>query len=222
LSLLLFDLDGTLTDPAPGIGACIHHAVRSLGHTLPPEAEIHRFIGPPLRGSFREILGTDDDSLVEEAMRLYRERFVDVGLFENSVYPGMPDALAQICDDGHVLCVATSKPKVYADRTIDHFELRRFFREVYGSELSGARADKTDLIDYVLAAEAADPVTTLMIGDRRHDVIGAKNHGVATVGVLWGFGGRAELEEAGADALVDDVSDLPSEIRGLTRDRYRT
>jgi phosphoglycolate phosphatase len=151
-----------------------------------------------------------------EPMRLYRERFAEVGLFENSVYTGMSDALSQIRGDGHDLCVATSKPKIYADRIIDHFELRGFFCEAYGSELSGERADKTDLLEWVLASETADPSTTFMIGDRKHDIIGAKNHGLAAVGVLWGYGDRAELEEAGADCLVNNVADLCSQIRGLT------
>jgi len=171
-----------------------------------------RFIGPPLRASFREILGTDDIGVIEEAMRLYRERFAHVGLFENSVYPGMPKALSEIRGEGHVMCVATSKPKIYADRIIDHFGLREFFDGVYGSELSGERTDKGDLLEYVLSREVADPATTWMIGDRTHDIVGARTNRIAAVGVLWGYGDRAELEEAGADFLIQTVEDLPSGI----------
>lgn len=216
--LLLFDLDGTLTDSAPGIFACIQHALRELDLPTPSGSDLRRAVGPPLHISFREIFGITRHGVVNEAMRLYRERFSTVGLFENEVYPGVAEALSALRDSGYGLCVATSKPKVFADQIIDHFSLRPFFTEVYGSELSGERAGKPDLIRYVLHAEQAHSERVCMIGDRSHDMVGAKENDLTAVGVLWGYGSEAELTEAGADALVNRVSDLPSSIRAITRD----
>jgi phosphoglycolate phosphatase len=184
--LLLFDLDGTLTDNAPGIFACIRHALRELGFPAPVESDLRRAIGPPLHISFREIFGIMDEAVVMDAMRIYRERFSAVGLLENDVYPGIPDALSSLAEAGFRLRVATSKPKVFADRIIDHFQLRPFFPEVYGSELSGERAGKPELVRYVLESEGASPGATCMIGDRSHDMVGARENGLTAVGVLWG------------------------------------
>jgi phosphoglycolate phosphatase len=127
---LFLDLDGTLTDPAPGIGACFLHSARALGHTTLTEANVRRYIGPPIREAFGEILGTQEVERIEEAVRIYRERFSSIGLFENSVYPGVPDALARLCAAGHSLSIVTSKAAVYAERIVDHFELRRFVPRV--------------------------------------------------------------------------------------------
>lgn len=214
--LLLFDLDGTLTDAAPGIFGCIRHALRELGFVAPAESDLLRAVGPPLHISFREIFGITEDGVVEEAMGLYRERFARIGLFENEVYPGINSALSSLVDAGYCLRVATSKPKVFADRIIDHFDLRPFFPEVYGSELSGERAVKGDLIRYVLESEGASTTGACMVGDRSHDIVGAKENGLSAVGVLWGYGSEAELTEAGADALALRVPELPETIRGLT------
>ena len=210
---LFFDLDGTLTDPAPGIVACMLYALRKLGHSSPPAGDMRRFIGPPLRESFGEILGSDDPQLQEEAVRLYRERFSTIGLFENAVYPGIPRALELLSEDGFELRVVTSKPTVYSDQIIDHFGLRGFFPRVYGSELSGERSSKAELLAYALAAEALEPSGACMIGDRSHDIVGAKVHGIAAVGVLWGYGARAELESAGAECIVPAVEDLVAALR---------
>jgi phosphoglycolate phosphatase len=205
---LLFDLDGTLTDPAPGITACLLHAARALGQTSCSAAGLRRFIGPPLREALAEILRTDDAALIEEAVRLYRERFSSMGLFENAVYPGVPSALEQLRAEGFVLRVVTSKPKVYADQIVDHFQLRPFFTHVYGAELSGERSTKTELLAYLLRCEPSDPARACMIGDRSHDILGAKAHGMASVGVTWGYGTRAELQAAGADRVIDEVAEL--------------
>jgi phosphoglycolate phosphatase len=169
---------------------------------------MRRFIGPPLREALGEILRTDDAVLIEEAVRLYRERFSSTGLFENAVYPGVPDALAQLRGEGFVLRVVTSKPKVYADRIVDHFQLREFFPHVYGAELSGGRSTKAELLAYFLQSEPSDPARACMIGDRSHDIVGARAHGISSVGVTWGYGTRDELRAAGADRVIDEVGEL--------------
>ena len=217
---LFLDLDGTLTDPAPGIGACFVHAARALGHATLTVADVRRFIGPPLREAFREILVTDDVVRIEEAVTIYRQRFASVGLFENSVYPGVPDTLARLRQAGYQLCVVTSKPAPYANRIIDHFGLRELLPRVYGAELSGERSTKAELVAYALELEQLEPTEACMVGDREHDMLGAKANGTYAIGVTWGYGSRAELEAAGADRVVDKLEDLitaASSLLGLPR-----
>ncbi len=197
----LFDLDGTLTDPKPGIVGSIRYALDRLDARVPQGDELDWCIGPPLAGSFVRILGTDDPPTIAEAVRLYRERFSKVGLYENSVYPGIADSLARLRAEGLPLFVATSKPHVFALRILDHFSLKDFFDGVYGSELDGLRSDKGELIAHVLRAEGLAPSRTIMVGDREHDVIGARANGVASLGVTYGYGTAEELDEAGAAAL---------------------
>ncbi|HEU4582668.1 MAG TPA: HAD hydrolase-like protein [Polyangiaceae bacterium] len=205
---LFFDLDGTLTDPAPGICACLTHAVRALGRAAPPAADLRRFIGPPLHHAFAELLASSDRALLDEGVRLYRERFSTVGLYENAVYPAIPSVLAALRADGHILCVVTSKPRVYAERIVDHFGLREFFPRVYGAELTGELSTKAELVAHALANQSAQARRACMIGDRRHDVEGARAHGVAAIGVTWGYGSREELELAGADRVVEQIDQL--------------
>jgi phosphoglycolate phosphatase len=212
---LFFDLDGTLTDPAPGITACYLHSARALGHSAITEADVRRYIGPPLRESFGEILGTRDVRRIEEAVRIYRERFSTVGLFENAVYPRVRDALARLCGTGHALSIVTSKPTVYAERIVDHFELRQFVPRVYGAELSGERSTKAELVAQALASERLAPSQACMIGDREHDILGARAHALAAIGVTWGYGSRAELEAAGAHAVVDTLEELLAAVAAL-------
>jgi len=212
---LLFDLDGTLTDPAPGIVACLEHALHAMGASPPADPNLTRFIGPPLREAFRELLGTSGGQEIDDAIAHYRERFADVGLFENTVYPGIPRVLSELVEAGHELRVATSKPHVFAERILDHFELRSFFPRVYGSELTGERTDKADLIQHVLETESIEPGRACMIGDRLHDVVGAQRHGVLSIGVLWGFGDRLEMEEAAPNKIVESVYDLVHAVRDL-------
>jgi phosphoglycolate phosphatase len=212
---LFFDLDGTLTDPAPGIAACFVHSARALGHSALTEADVRRYIGPPIREAFGEILATRDAGRIEEALRIYRERFSTVGLFENAVYPGVHDALARLCAAGHVLSIVTSKPTVYAERIVDHFELRQFVHHVYGAELSGERSTKAELVAHALAAEQLTPPQACMIGDREHDVHGARAHALAAIGVTWGYGSRAELQAAGAHHVVDTLTELLAAVAAL-------
>jgi phosphoglycolate phosphatase len=205
---LLFDLDGTLTDPFEGITKCIEHALVMLNRPSPPRKDLRWCIGPPLKKSLSDLLASDDDQLAEKALAFYRERFGAVGLFENNIYKGIPETLEALKGRGHVLYVATSKPTVYAERIIDHFGLRPFFRVIYGSELDGTRVDKTSLIAHVLLRESIAASETVMIGDRKHDIIGAKANGMHGLGILWGYGTREELEASGAYACIAQPEEL--------------
>ena len=197
MDAIYFDLDGTLTDPKPGITRSIQYALQKLDHpTMPTEDELTWCIGPPLRASFVRLLGAETSA--DLAVSYYRERFSDIGLYENGVYDGIGDVLTSLCASGHRLFVATSKPHVFAERIIDHFGLRDHFERVFGSELDGTRVDKSHLLEYALKQAAVDPSKTLMIGDRSHDMVGAVNNGMKGIGVLYGYGSRDELLEAGA------------------------
>ncbi len=205
---ILFDLDGTLTDPFEGITKCITHALEEMGRPSPDREDLRWCIGPPLRKSFARLLDSDDKALAERALMIYRERFGSIGLFENKVYEDIPEALEILKNDGHALFVATSKPAVYAARIIDHFDLRRFFKKVYGSELNGTRGEKKDLISHILQKEAISSTGTIMIGDRKHDMIGAAANAVRAIGVLWGYGTKEELENSGAHTCLEQPLEL--------------
>jgi len=196
---IFFDLDGTLTDPKPGITGSIQYALRKLDRPVPTQDELTWCIGPPLRASFAVLLGGEE--LADRAVELYRERFGDIGLFENSVYPDIADVLAALRQRPRRMYVATSKPHVFATRIVAHFGLTDYFDHVFGSELDGTRVNKVDLLAYALEQTGADPAGALMIGDRSHDVIGAKRNGIRAVGVTYGYGTTAELLEAGASQL---------------------
>jgi phosphoglycolate phosphatase len=205
---LLFDLDGTLTDPYEGITRCISYALDILGHKISPDEDLRWCIGPPLRDSFMKLLASDDTALIEKAVTLYRQRFGTVGLFENRVYDDIPEMLEALQESGHTLYLATLKPIVYAERIVGHFGLQRYFEGIFGSELDGTRSDKTSLLSYLLQTELIAPSAAAMIGDRKHDIIGAKKNGVAGFGVLWGYGTKDELERSGASAAFKTPSEL--------------
>jgi phosphoglycolate phosphatase len=197
MDAIFFDLDGTLTDPKPGITRSIQYALQKLGHhTIPTEDELTWCIGPPLRASLARILGAEEHA--DRALALYRERFSDIGLYENAVYDGIGEVLTTLGESGCRLFVATSKPHVFATRIVAHFALRHHFEHVFGSELDGRRVDKSDLLAYALKQAGVDPAKTLMIGDRSHDMAGAANNGMKGIGVLYGYGSREELIGAGA------------------------
>ncbi|WP_426440949.1 HAD family hydrolase [Bradyrhizobium genosp. P] len=198
-SAIFFDLDGTLTDPKPGITGSIQYALRKLDRPVPSQDELTWCIGPPLRASFVLLLG--GEQLADRAIELYRERFADVGLFENSVYPDIAQVLAALRERPRRMFVATSKPHVFATRIIAHFELAGYFDRVFGSELDGTRVNKVDLLAYAIEQTGVDPTQALMIGDRSHDVIGAISNGIRAVGVTYGYGTSEELIEAGASHL---------------------
>src|ERR1700730_7506891 len=206
MNTIYFDLDGTLTDPKPGITRSIQYALGKLDRAIPTEDELTWCIGPPLHASLKKLLGTDD--LAAAALLLYRERFGDIGLFEDEIYPGIEDTLSVLAKSGRRMFVATSKPGIYAERIIDHFKLRDYFERVFGSELDGTRSDKTELLDYALKAAQVDPAGAIMIGDRSHDMIGARGNGLTAVGVLYGYGSKEELLAAGAHRLSATPQEL--------------
>jgi phosphoglycolate phosphatase len=212
---ILFDLDGTLTNPFEGITLSIRHALKELGAHVPEQKELLWCIGPPLRTSFPRLLGTDDPTSIERAIALYRERFATVGLFENARYDGVLEMLGALKSDGRKLFVATSKPRVYAERIIERFALAPLFTRVYGAELDGRFDHKKTLIAHLVLEEHLEPSTTLMVGDREHDVVGARANGIRTVGVTYGYGTHAELAYAGAEEIVASPADVVSAIRSL-------
>lgn len=216
---LLIDLDGTLTDPFPGITNCIRHALVALGRPPPPAESLRWCIGPPLKTSFAVLLGPRDAHLADEAVERYRERFGSIGLFENAVYPGIEGVLADLTTHGHHLCVATSKPTVFAERIIEHFGLEKYFHAVNGSELDGTRSDKAGLIAHILERDAIAADDAVMIGDREYDMQGAALNRVAGLGVLWGYGSREELEASGARACIASPGNLPEAVARLSSGR---
>jgi phosphoglycolate phosphatase len=205
---ILLDLDGTLTDPKVGILTSLQYALEKLGEDVPPMDELSWCIGPPLKDAFIKMFGEDQTERVAEGVRHFRERFGDVGLFENEVYPDIPELLSRLNEQGHVLHIATSKPEVFARRILDHFDLAGSFTSIHGSELDGTRSDKGELIAYILGEQSIEHNDSVMIGDRKHDILGAISNEVPGVGVLWGYGSRDELEGAGATACIQQPNDL--------------
>ena len=207
-SVILFDLDGTLTDSAPGIIACIEYALDDFGIERPSAETMQTFLGPPLYDTFGGHFGMSEDD-VHRAVAKYRQRYHDVGLFENNVYDGVPDMLAAVSAQVP-LAVATSKPTYSATRILEHFDLAQYFDVIGGSELDGTRIHKEQVVAYSLGEMRDRGVASapVMVGDREHDVRGAATHDVPCIGVMWGYGSREELESAGAVAVADTVADL--------------
>ena len=208
---ILFDLDGTLTDPIEGMTRCFHYALEQMRFPLPTRAELQLHIGPPLRNTFSQILKTEDALLVERAVGLYRERFSEVGMFENEVYDGVPEMLASLRASAKRLFVATSKVEIYTHRILKHFDLSDYFSGVYGSQPDGKFDNKGDLIQHLLASESLSADETMMVGDRKYDVVGAKENKCFAAGVTYGYGSALELTAAGADYLCQ----TPLEVAAL-------
>lgn len=204
-----FDLDGTLTDPKPGICGSLQFALTGLGLVAPSQDELEWVIGPPMIESLRMLVGPDR---ADEGLRLYRQRYGEIGLYENRVYDGIPDLLRQLTDDGWRLYVATSKARPYAIRIVEHFGFAPFFVETFGSGLDGSLMHKDALLAHALARTGVDPARATMIGDRKFDVLGAKANAMPTIGVAWGYGSRAELEDAGAATIVATPADVPDAL----------
>ena len=208
ITYLLFDLDGTLTNPQEGITKCVQHALRAFGIEEPDLEKLIPFIGPPLIQSFMEFYTMSEED-ARKAVAVYRERFSTVGLFENFPYPGIADMLAELKAQGKILAVASSKPTIYVRRILEKFELAPYFNVIEGSYLDGTRVDKKEVIAEVLSQldnPSADDL--LMIGDRKFDVIGAREMGFGCVGVRFGFAAPDELEQSGAVYIADTVRDL--------------
>ena len=207
---IFFDLDGTLTDPAQGITNSFIHALKYFGREIPSYEELCKLIGPPLPYSFETILGFPKENVME-AVAKYREYFATKGLYENNVYPGIPELLQTLKEKGKHLVVATSKPEEYSIKIIEHFGLSKYFDFVCGSLMDESRSKKSEVIAYALercGLDEEDKNRVLMVGDRFHDIEGAKQNGLKSCGVLFGYGSRTELEDAGADYIVKDVMDL--------------
>ena len=189
---VLFDLDGTLTDPREGITRSIQYGLSKMGIDEPDVRTLEHFIGPPLLQAFMATYGFDE-AKAWEAMGYYRERFAVTGLYENHVFEGVTPLLEELVSQGRQLFIATSKPQVYAREIARHFDFARHFKVIYGSELDGTRTNKVELIRHLLTEQGLDPAQTLMIGDRKHDLIGARDNGLDAAAVGYGFGSFEEL-----------------------------
>ncbi|MEK4932759.1 MULTISPECIES: HAD family hydrolase [Bacillus] len=206
----LFDLDGTLTDPKEGIINSVLYALEKIGIEEVNISELDSFIGPPIQQSFVDRYNMNEIE-VERAVFYFREYLKQSGLLENKVYDGIPTLLQELKDAGNRLFVATSKPTVFAKQVIEHFQLTSFFEEIVGSNLDGTRIKKEEIIAHILQTnEELQKEEMVMIGDRKHDVIGANSNGIASIGVLYGYGNENELSDAGASHIVKDVEELQS------------
>lgn len=205
---VLFDLDGTLTNPEIGITNSVMYALEKFGISVEDRKELHPFIGPPLTYSFQTFYGlSKEDS--ELAVKYYRERFSVNGLYENEVYNGVEKMLEEVKASGKTLIIATSKPEEFALKILEHFDLLKYFDFVAGATMDGSRGEKADVIRYALEISGIeDKSQAIMIGDREYDILGAKEHGLDSMGVLFGFGDYEELSKAGANYIVENVADI--------------
>jgi phosphoglycolate phosphatase len=211
---VLLDLDGTLSDSRPGIQACFRHMLAELDHDPTAAGDLTWAVGPPIAVSVRALLekyGPADQSIVDRGLSIYRERYSTTGLYECSLFAGVPEMLAALKDAGRALCVATSKRRDFAERVVDYLNLRPYLPKVYGALPGGGLDDKKDLLAEIMRVEGFDPTATTMVGDRFHDIHAAQANALRSIGVLWGYGGQAELQAAGADFIVA----TPAEVAGL-------
>lgn len=205
---ILLDLDGTVSDPAVGITKSVRYSLESFGILVKNLSDLHRFIGPPLADSFMEFYGFDENK-ARLAVDKYREYFSATGLYENTLYPGMEAMLEALTKSGRTVVLATSKPAVYAKQILRHFSIDGYFSFVSGSELDGTRVKKAEVIGYALAScGITDKASAVMVGDREHDIIGARLAGVDSIGVLYGYGSKDELAAAGAGQIAATVDEL--------------
>lgn len=206
--IVLFDLDGTLTDPAIGITNSVMHSLTKYGIDVADRTELYKFIGPPLHESFEKYYGFSNEEALR-AVEYYREYYKVKGIFENSVYDGIEDLLKKLTDNGQKVILATSKPEVFAKEILEHFGLSKYFAYAAGANLDGSRTNKAEVIEYALKeGGVTDKSAVVMIGDREHDIIGANKNGIDSIGVLFGYGSREELENAGASYIAETVEDI--------------
>lgn len=209
---ILLDLDGTITDPAEGITKSVEYALNHFGIGVEDRKALYPFIGPPLYDSFREFYNFTDGQ-AKEAIVKYRERFAETGIYENKLYEGINDFLEAANLQGKSLMLATSKPTIFAKRILDYFNLSKYFSFVAGSGLDGSFYTKGDVIRHVLETNKLNtPSAIVMVGDRKHDIIGAKENNIDSIGVLYGYGDRKELEKAGANYIVNDIAGLRNKL----------
>jgi phosphoglycolate phosphatase len=202
MKALLLDLDGTLSDSRPGIVACFRYTLQQLGHDPSAAGDLTWAVGPPIAVSLQRMIEPFGDDRVEQALTIYRERYSTVAIYDCSVYPGVVAMLDGLRNAGHTMCIATSKRRDFAERVIDFLGLRDYLRGVYGAVPDGSLDRKQDLLANILKVEHLTPATCIMLGDRFHDIEAAKANTIRSIGALWGYGGRDELEQAGADAIA--------------------
>jgi phosphoglycolate phosphatase len=206
---ILIDLDGTLTDPKVGITTSARYGLEKIGHPISDEINIDWIIGPPLKASLAKILNVEADHvLAEQALMGYRERFAVKGLYENHVFEGVAETLAELKRRGYRLFLATAKPTVYAKQILEHFDLAQYFTDIHGSELNGDRTNKAELIQYILAQQQLQADQCMMVGDREHDIFGARHNGIETIAVSYGYGSQEELEVAQPKYKIDRFNQL--------------
>lgn len=207
---ILLDLDGTLTDPAQGITNSICHALKHWGMEESDRNKLYRFIGPPLKQSFINYYNFSP-AQAEEAVAQYREYFSVKGIFENLLYPGIPELLQTLCEQKKRVILATSKPHIFARRILEHFDLLPYFTEISGSELDGSRVEKAEVISYALSqagVEKGEYTSVVMVGDRSYDMDGAEKNGIDSVAVLYGYGSKEELAGARPTFMAETVTEL--------------
>lgn len=205
---ILFDLDGTLTNPEIGITNSVMYALDKFGIKVENRKELHPFIGPPLTYSFQTFYGLSKEES-ELAVKYYRENFSVNGLYENEVYDGVGNMLQNLKDSGKILIIATSKPEEFSLKILEHFDLLKYFDHVAGATMDGSRGEKADVIRHAIRISGIeDKSQAIMIGDRNYDILGAKENGLDSMGVLFGFGDYEELSKAGADYIVEKVEDI--------------
>ena len=206
---ILFDLDGTLTDPSIGITNSVQYALEKFGIAVEDKRTLYPFIGPPLSESFMKFYNLSASD-AKKAISYYREYYGDKGLYENVLFQGIPELLQSLTDGGATVLLATIKPTGYTKTTLDYFGISHFFQFIAGANMDESRSRKAELIAYALKNCPNASKNAVMVGDRENDILGAKETGIASVGVLFGFGSRAELEKAGADYIVPSISALQS------------
>jgi phosphoglycolate phosphatase len=211
---VLLDLDGTLSDSRPGIAACFRFMLSALGHDPAAAGDLTWAVGPPIGVAIAQLLTQYGDDRLNEALAVYRARYSSVAIYDCTVYPGVVGMLDALRDNGHVMCLATSKRRDFAERVMDHLGLRGYVRNVYGALPEGGLDQKRDLLAYILDREGLAPGKVIMLGDRVHDIHAAQANGVRSIGALWGYGGLQELQAARADAIADLPQAVPALVPG--------
>lgn len=206
--VILFDLDGTLTDPGEGITNSVAHALKKYGITVDDRKELYKFIGPPLHESFEKYYGFSKEEALK-SVEYYREYYKEKGIYENMLYDGIENLLIKLSGNSKKIILATSKPEVFAKEILSHFAVDKYFYYTAGANLDGSRTNKAEVIEYALKeGGVTDKSAVVMIGDREHDIIGANKNGLDSIGVLFGYGSREELENAGATYIAETVEEI--------------
>jgi phosphoglycolate phosphatase len=208
MNAVLLDLDGTLADSRPGIEASLRFMLAEMGHDPAIAGDVTWAVGPPIGWSIATLLGKYGDPRSEDGLRIYRARYSEVGLYDCAAYPGVPEMLTALHATGRPLCLATSKRRDFAERVVDFLGFAKLIPTVYGALPGGGLDDKKDMLRELVRVEGCDPAGTVMVGDRLHDIEAAKANGLRSIGVLWGYGGREELERVGAESLAGTPADV--------------